>query len=129
MTARPLRPPGLPSLGVYTPGLEVTGGRLVFVSGQVPVDAEGRTVGTGDPAAQTRQVIENIRAVLREAGGDLRDIVKVTVFTTDMAHRSAVNRVREELFGAHRPCSSQVQVVRLVDPDWLVEIEAVAVVE
>lgn len=129
MPVRPILPADTKVMGIYTPGFEVTGGRLLFVSGQVPVDGEGRTVGNGDPAAQTRQALENLRRVLQAAGGDLHHVIKVTVFTTDMANRAAINRVRTELFGGHRPASSQVQVVRLVDPDWLVEIEAVAVID
>ena len=129
MPVRSIVPSEVKALGVYTPGFEVTGGRLLFISGQVPVDAEGNTVGEGDAAAQARQTIENLRSVLRAAGGDLRNVIKVTVFTTDMASREAINRVRLELFGDHRPCSTNVQVVRLVNPDWLLEIEAVAVLD
>ncbi len=129
MPFRPIAPADMKVLGVYTPGFEVTGGRLLFISGQAPVDAEGNTVGKGDAAAQARQTIENLRKVLRRAGGDLHHVIKVTVFTTDLAHREAINGMRTELFGAHKPASTHVQVVRLVNPDWLLEIEAVAVLD
>ena len=88
----------------------------------------GQTVGVGDAAAQTRQVLENIRLLLRSAGADLGHVIKVTVYSTDMANRAVINAVRRELCPAPLPASTHVQVARLVNPDWLVEIDAVAFV-
>ena len=126
MGKRPLQPAGMRTRGTYSPGWEVSGGRLVYVAGQVPWDANGRTVAPGDPAAQTRQCFENIRAIVAEAGGDLEHVIKLTIFVADIRYREAVNAVRGEMFREPYPASTQVAVAALVDTDWLVEIEAVA---
>jgi reactive intermediate/imine deaminase len=128
MSKRALQPSGVRARGSYSPGWEVSGGRLVFVAGQVPWDANGQTVARGDPAGQTRQVFENIRAVLAEAGATLEDVIKITIFTADIRYRDAINQVRSEVFQQPYPSSTQVAVAALVDPDWLVEFEAVAFV-
>lgn len=104
-------------------------GGMVFVSGQLARDAEGRIVGRGDMAAQTRQVIANIRAILNAAGGDLRHVVKLTAFMTDMDLAPQAWAVREEAFASHPPASTGVQVARLTHPDFLIEMEAIAVIE
>ncbi len=126
MGKRALQPAAVRAKGSYSPGWEVSGGRLIFVAGQVPWDAEGRTVHQGDVAGQTRQVIENVRAVLAEAGATLDDVVKITIFAADVRYRDTINRVRGEVFKPPYPASTQVAVAALADPDWLVEIEAVA---
>ena len=128
MPKRALQPASFKARGSYSAGWEVSGGRLIYVAGQVPWDAEGRTVARGDPAGQTRQVFENIRAVLAEAGATLEDVIKLTIFTADIRYRDAVNQVRSEVFRPPYPASTQVAVAALVDTDWLVEIEAVAFV-
>jgi 2-iminobutanoate/2-iminopropanoate deaminase len=128
MGKRLLKPADVKMRGHYSAGWEVTGGRLIFVSGQIPWDSEGRTVGPGDIEAQTRQVYENIRGVLAEAGATLDDVVKVTIFLRDIRYRDVVNRIRSELFKPPYPASTQVAVASLVDPEWLVEIEATAFV-
>src|SRR4051812_29582487 len=87
MGKRALQPGGIRARGSYSPGWEVSGGRLVFVAGQVPWDANGQTVARGDPAGQTRQVFENIHAVLAEAGATLGDVIKITIFTADIRYR------------------------------------------
>jgi len=105
----------------------VRAGRLVFVSGCVATDAEGRTVGGGDVVAQARQVHENLKTCLAAAGATFADVCKVTVFLKDVADREKVNIARREYFGPHRPASTLVQIARLVRDDLLVEIEAIAV--
>ena len=100
-------------------------GDLLFISGLVGVDAQGKVVGEGDAARQTRQIFENMRKVLAAAGADFRDVLKVTVFMTNIEDRPRINPVRQEFFGAARPASTLVEVRRLVRPDLLVEIEAV----
>jgi 2-iminobutanoate/2-iminopropanoate deaminase len=105
----------------------VRAGRLVFVSGCVATDAEGRVVGGNDVVAQTRQVHENIKRCLAAAGATFADICKVTVFLRSIGDREKVNTVRQEYFGAHRPASTLVEISRLVRDDYLVEIEATAV--
>ncbi|MFI8164923.1 RidA family protein [Streptomyces sp. NPDC085931] len=108
----------------------VTGtGRLVAVAGQLPLDEEGRPVGVDDPAAQARQVFENLRRCLAAAGATFDDVVKLTYFVTDMAHMPAIRAARAGHIPDDRlPAASAVQVAGLVRPDCLMEIEAFAVV-
>jgi 2-iminobutanoate/2-iminopropanoate deaminase len=101
-------------------------GDLLFVSGAAPCDADGRVVGVGDVVEQTRQVLRNLRAILEIVGADLSDVLKVTVFLTNMADRTLINPVRQEFFGDARPASTLIEVSALADPGMLVEIEAVA---
>ena len=107
----------------------VRAGRLVFVSGCVATDAQGRVVGGHDVVAQTRQVHENIKHCLAAAGATFADVCKVTVFLRDIGDREKVNTIRKEYFGAHRPASTLVEISRLVRDDYLVEIEATAVID
>ncbi|GAA1010334.1 endoribonuclease L-PSP [Streptomyces sp. F-3] len=108
----------------------VTGtGRLVAVSGQLPLDEDGGLVGEGDPAAQARQVFENLRRCLAAAGATFEHVVKLTYFVTDMAHLPAIRAARAAHIPDDRlPASSAVQVAALVRPEFLMEIEALAVV-
>jgi 2-iminobutanoate/2-iminopropanoate deaminase len=110
----------------YTDAVRV--GDLLFVSGCVPVDSEGRLVGGDDVAAQARQALENVGAVLAAAGCSFGDVAKVTIFLTDVDDRPLINPVRQELFGDARPASTLVEVSRLAIPGAKIEIEAVAVV-
>ncbi|RZU23679.1 RidA family protein [Streptomyces sp. BK239] len=104
-------------------------GRFVAVSGQLPLDEDGRLVGEDDPAAQARQVFENLRRCLAAAGADFADVVKLTYFVTDMAHLPAIRAARAAHIPDDRlPASSAVQVAALVRPEFLMEIEAYAVV-
>ena len=105
----------------------VRAGDLVFVSGVVPVDAQGKVVGGDDVAAQARQVFENMGAVLAAAGCTFADVVKVTVFLTDVDDRPKINPVRQQVFGAARPASTLVEISRLAIPGAKIEIDAVAV--
>jgi 2-iminobutanoate/2-iminopropanoate deaminase len=105
----------------------VRAGRMVFVSGCVASDGQGRTVGGMDPVAQARQVHENLKKCLAAAGATFADVCKVTVFVRNMAHREAINTVRKEYFGASRPASTLVEISRFVRDDLLLEIEATAV--
>ncbi|MEU5897595.1 MULTISPECIES: RidA family protein [Streptomyces] len=108
----------------------VTGsGRFVAISGQLALDEDGRPVGEGDPAAQARQVFENLRRCLAAAGATFDDVVKLTYFVTDMAHLPAVRAARDAFLDPERlPAASAVQVASLVGPEFLMEIEAFAVV-
>jgi 2-iminobutanoate/2-iminopropanoate deaminase len=108
----------------YTDG--VTAGGLVFVSGMLPVDADGGLVGAGDVIRQAEQVLDNVGLVLRAAGAGFGDVVKVSVFLLDMADREAINTVRRRFFGDARPASTLVQVSALALAGARVEIEAVA---
>lgn len=128
MTARQeYRVDGLPEpFSHYTDA--VRAGDLLFVSGCVSIDAEGAVVGVGDVVAQARQVFENIGLCLAAAGASFADVVKVTTFLTDIHDRARINPVRQEFFGDARPASTLVEVSALVLPEFLIEVEAVAVV-
>jgi reactive intermediate/imine deaminase len=131
MRGRVIESPKLPAPmrgGAFSAGVEAPAGRTVYVSGQVSMDAGGNVVGEGDVRAQTEKVLENVANVVEEAGGSLNDIVKVTVFITDMAHYDGIHEVRRRHFGEPYPASSMVEVSALIDPRLLVEIEAVAVI-
>jgi 2-iminobutanoate/2-iminopropanoate deaminase len=106
----------------------VRAGNLLFVSGFVPVDGEGRLVGGDDVVAQARQVLANVGAVLAAAGATFADVVKVTVYLTDIADRAHINPVRQEFFGEARPASTLVEVSALAVPGAKLEIEAVALI-
>ena len=105
----------------------VRAGDLVFLSGVVPVDDDGGLVGGDDVVAQARQVFANMGRVLAAAGAGFGDVVKVTVFLTDVDDRPAINPVRQEVFGTSRPASTLVEVSRLAIPGAKIEVEAVAV--
>jgi 2-iminobutanoate/2-iminopropanoate deaminase len=109
----------------YTDAVRV--GDLLFVSGCVPVDADGRLVGEDDVVEQARQTFANVGAVLEAAGSSFADVAKVTVFLTDVDDRAKINPVRQEVFGETRPASTLVEVSRLAIPGAKIEVEAVAV--
>jgi 2-iminobutanoate/2-iminopropanoate deaminase len=106
----------------------VRAGNIVFVSGCVASDGQGRTVGGDDATAQARQALDNIKRCLAAAGATFADVCKVTVFLKNMADRAKVNVARKEYFGSHRPASTLVEISKFVRDDILVEIEATAVV-
>lgn len=103
-------------------------GDRVWVSGTTATDAAGAVVGIGDPAAQTRQAVANLRAALERAGARLEDVVRTRIYVTDIAQWEAVGRAHGEAFGAIRPASTMVEVARLIAPEIVVEIEADAVI-
>jgi reactive intermediate/imine deaminase len=116
-------------IGVFSQAIKVpASGQLIFVSGLTSRDTTGALVGRGDVRAQTRKILENLRAVLAEAGATLEDVVKVTVFIRNMDRDfRAIHEARAEFFQRNPPASTMVEVSRLVDPDHLIEIEAIAV--
>jgi reactive intermediate/imine deaminase len=121
-----IRVPGQPEpISHYTDA--VRAGHLLFVSGCVPVDADGRLVGGDDVVAQARQTFANVGAVLAAGGSSFADVVKVTIFLTDVDDRPKINPVRQEFFGGARPASTLVEVSRLAIPGAKIEVEAVAV--
>jgi 2-iminobutanoate/2-iminopropanoate deaminase len=113
--------------GIFSSGVKVPVGNLIFVSGQVARNAAGETVGKGNIRAQTRQTLENVKAVLEAAGATMDDIVKVTVFVTDVSHLTAIHEVRAEYFKRDYPASTLVEVKSLVSAELMIEIEAIAV--
>lgn len=102
-------------------------GRLVFISGMLAKDTQGQIVGIGDPGAQTRQVCENLKAAVEEAGGTLADICRVDVYVRNMEHFDAIHAVRREYFSPPLPASTMVEVTKMTTPDALIEINAIAV--
>lgn len=120
-------PDGVAPAAQYTHVVLGTG-RLVAVSGQLALDEDGKLVGEGDPAAQARQVFENLRRCLTAAGATFDDVIKLTYFVTDMAHMPALRTARAEHIPDDRlPAASAVQVAGLVRPEFLIEVEAFAV--
>lgn len=116
-------------MGPYTQGIKVRGDTLLFISGQVPEDENGTAVGVGDFRAQAERVMENLKAMVEAAGGTLDDVVKTTVFLTDIEHYRTVSEVRRRYFSEPYPTSTLVEVRRLVRPEWMLEIEAIAVLK
>jgi enamine deaminase RidA (YjgF/YER057c/UK114 family) len=113
---------------LYTPVVTVVPGKLVFVSGILSRNAKGEIVGKGDMAAQIRQVFENIKAALAAAGATMNDIVKRQTFTTDIDAYFANIDARMEHGGDNRSTSTTVEVRRLSHPDFLIEVEVMAVI-
>ena len=105
----------------------VRAGGLLFLSGIVPLDEQGKLVGD-DAAGQVRQVFRNMELVLKAAGCGFHDVVKATLFLVDVGDRAAINPVRQEYFGEARPASTLVEVSALAIPGALLEIEAVAAI-
>ncbi len=105
-------------------------GTPVFIAGQVAMDAAGTPIAEGDAGAQARAALSSLQRVVEACGGTLADIVKITVFTTDLAHRAAIGAARNEFFPAgEMPASTFLVVSSLADPRYLVEIEAVAMID
>lgn len=130
MTKQALNPEGLPApVGPYSNVVTTAPGRLVFVAGQIAFDANGELVGPGDIAAQTRQVMENIRLGLEAAGATFADVVRVVNYITDVSLFGEMAAVRKEYLVEPYPASTLVEVSALMFPEVLIEIEAIAVVE
>lgn len=119
----------MPPARGYTHAVEVKDCRLLFISGQVPLDRHGNLIGQGNLAAQTDQVFKNIKAALEAAGASFADVVKLTFYMTDIAKIQVVRDTRDLYVNKDNPpASSAVEVSRLVNEQFLVEIDAVAAV-
>src|SRR5262245_55704877 len=125
---RHTNPPTLSKPTGYTHVVEVNRGKTVYIAGQVAFDTTGAVVGKQDFIAQTRQVMENLKAALASAGATFENIVKVNTYVTDMSQIQALREIRTSYFGANPPASTLVQVVALARPELMIEIEAIAVV-
>jgi enamine deaminase RidA (YjgF/YER057c/UK114 family) len=122
-----VNPPELSSPPGYSHVAEVRGGRLVYISGQVALDAQGKLVGKGDLEAQADQVFRNLGLALASVGCTARNVVKFTVFMRDVKDLAAYRRARDRFVGdGPRPASTLVEVSKLVSEDFLIEVEAVA---
>ncbi len=128
MSFKVIQPETVHDTTVFAYSHAVRMGDLIFVAGEVPRDRNGALVGKGDVRAQTEQVFENLKAVLEAAGSGLDKVGKVTVFTTSLEYRPIIHEIRSRIFQevGHLPASTLAVVTSLADPDWLVEIEAVA---
>ena len=105
-------------------------GNQVYVSGQTAMDEKGNVIGKGDIEAQTRQVFENLQKCLEAAGAGFDQVVKLNIFSTNLdAHLATIANFRKKYFPREPVASTTVQIPRLVHPDWLLEIEAVAILE
>lgn len=104
-------------------------GNVIAVTGTAPLGPDGKTVGPGDPAAQARRSLEIIRDALRGLGAELSDVIRTRILLTRIQDWEQVAQVHGEYFGEIRPANTIMQIVRFVDPEWLVEIEADAVLE
>jgi len=115
-----------PRLGISR---AVRSGHFIAVAGTAPIGPDGKNVGKGDPATQARRCIEIIRNALEQAGSDLSDVIRTRILLTRIEDWESVGQVHGEFFGSSRPANTVMQVTRFIDPDWLVEIEADAVIE
>ena len=104
-------------------------GRLVFISGMTARKLDGTIAGIGDVEAQTRQVCENLKAAVEEAGGAMSDICRVDVYVRNMEHFDLIHKVRREYFPPPAPASTMVEICKMTSPDYLIEINAIAVIE
>lgn len=102
-------------------------GRLVFISGMTARRADGTIAGIGDIETQTRQVCENLKAAAEAAGGTLDDICRVDVYVRNMEHFDIIHKVRREYFKPPAPASTMVEITKMTSPEYLIEINAIAV--
>jgi 2-iminobutanoate/2-iminopropanoate deaminase len=120
--------------GVYDPPgysqvIKVTGAKaLLFLAGQVACDSSGGVAHRGDFIGQARQVFGAVKAHVEAAGGTLTDVVKITTYVTAIGYRQDFRAVRQEFFGDKGPASTMVEVSALAHPDYLIEVEAIAVI-
>ena len=103
-------------------------GKLVFISGMTSRRADGTIAGVGDIEAQTRQVCENLKSAVEAAGGTMDDICRVDVYVRNMEHFEKIHQVRREYFKNPPPASTMVEVTKMTSPDYLIEINAIAVI-
>jgi enamine deaminase RidA (YjgF/YER057c/UK114 family) len=131
VATRRINPPGLLTPRGYTHVVTASGGRTVYISGQVSANAKGEVVGKGDLKAQTAQVFENLKIALAAAGAAPKDVVKTNIYAVNFKPGDipAIRDVRNAFFaGVEPPASTLVGVTALASPDWLIEIEVIAVV-
>ncbi len=116
----------------FSHGILVTGGRLLFLSGQTASDAEGRIVAPGDLVAQYEQVLRNLKAVVEAAGGKMQDIAKINIFVRDrddyLAHLKPLGAIHKSLFGNYYPATALFEISRFFQDEALIEIEGIAVI-
>lgn len=127
-TIERMNPSGLSTPTGYSHVVSTRGGKTIYIAGQVAFDAKGTLVGKGDLAAQTKQVFENLGTALRAAGATFANVVKTNYYMRDASQVAVVREIRSKYFTSELPASTLVEVSRLANPDFLIEIEVVAVV-
>ena len=125
---RYLNPATLSAPTGYSHIAEVSGGRTIYIAGQVAFDNSGKVVGKGDFAAQATQVFENLKLALAAVGATFENVVKVNTYVTDMSHLKMLREIRVKYYGKNAPASTLVEIGRLASPDLMIEIEAIAVI-
>ena len=123
-----MNPQGLSTPTGYSHVVSTRGGRTVYIAGQVALDAQGRVIGAGDLAAQTRQVFANLDIALKAAGATFANVVKTNYYLRDASQVAVVREIRSKFFTKELPASTLIEVPRLANPDFLIEIEVIAVV-
>jgi 2-iminobutanoate/2-iminopropanoate deaminase len=113
-----------PSPNIFSNCLKV--GDQIFMSGMTAGDNKGGVLGDGSPEDQSRQCLNKIKALVEEAGGRLSNVVKLTVYLTNINHRSDFGKVRKEYFKGVMPCSTLIEVNRFVHPNLVIEVDAIA---
>ena len=123
-----MNPPGMSTPTGYSHVVSARGGRTIYVAGQVALDTKGQVVGEGDLAAQTRQVFANLDVALKAAGASFNDVVKTNYYMRDASQVQVIRDVRAKYFTKELPASTLIEVPRLANPAFLIEIEVIAVV-
>lgn len=126
-----INPPQLSGFGTYSHVVAAQGSRTIYISGQVPFDKDGKVVGKGDLRAQTKQVFENLKVCLEAAGAGFADVVKITAYVVGFKpeQRLPITEIRNQYLVKPLPASTLVGVQALVNEDFLIEVEAIAVVD
>ena len=126
MALERIQPEGLAKPGTYSHVIRA--GNTVYIAGQTATDAQGNVVGRGDITAQSVQVFENLKAALASVGGTFADLASITVYITDARYRDPMREVRTRYLGDKLPTSTLLVIAGLADPEYLLEISAIAVV-
>ena len=128
MPFRTITTPEAKPVANYTMATRQESGQLLYISGQVARDIDGNVVGKGDMRTQARQVFQNLRQVLQAAGGDFKDLMKITTYITNIEDFPALAEVRSAVFQGELPASTLIVVKSLFNPDFLIEVEGVAAI-
>ena len=125
---QPYCPPGVFNPQGYSQAIKVTNAQtILFLAGQVAYGPDGNPIHKGDFKAQARECFSCIKKLVEAAGGSVKNVVKINTYILDIANRPAYREARKEIFGDHEPASTMVQIGALAHPDYLIEIEAIAV--
>ena len=125
----PYCPPTVHKAPGYSQGIKVTGAQtILFLAGQVSYEKDGTTKHKGDFKAQARECFECIKRLVEAAGGTVKNVVKLNTYILDVGNRPAYREARKEVLGDHEPASTMVQISALASPDFMIEIEAIAVI-